>query len=150
MFKRIIGVFLSAVILGLGVAVLNYVPQNQRESDVYYLGEGVYFILTLWVYLLFYLVVVVPSSWIIDKCRKRFKRTTITNQYLIGVALYSLAGLFLGTAYYLLMVATQNHLNNFIETLAFWVIALFLYFQVLWVLERGFLEKIIRREKSVL
>lgn len=141
LLKRILAVIVSASILALAVSALNYVPQNQRESDVYYLGIVVYFISTIWVYLLFYMVVGVPSSWIIDKYRKQYKEKTNVNQYFMEVSLYSLVGLFLGTAYYLLMGSKQAYLYNFIETIGFWVVALLLYFQALWILERGHLAK---------
>ncbi|MGB6407290.1 MAG: hypothetical protein WBF39_07420, partial [Planococcus donghaensis] len=81
LLKRVLAVIVSASILALAVSALNYVPQNQRESDVYYLGIVVYFISTIWVYLLFYMVVGVPSSWIIDKYRKQYKEKTNVNQY---------------------------------------------------------------------
>ncbi|ANU13036.1 hypothetical protein BBI08_03890 [Planococcus halocryophilus] len=144
MLKRILAVIVSASILALAVSVLNYVPQNQRESDVYYLGIVVYFLSTIWVYLLFYLVIGVPSSWVIDNYRQQYKEKTNVYQYFIGVALYSLVGLFFGTAYYFILGSKQAYLYNFIETLGFWAIALFLYFQALWVLERGYLAKYVK------
>ncbi|EMF47830.1 hypothetical protein B481_0364 [Planococcus halocryophilus Or1] len=42
------------------------------------------------------------------------------------------------------MGSKQAYLYNFIETLGFWAIALFLYFQALWVLERGYLAKYVK------
>ncbi|MEK6189425.1 MAG: hypothetical protein N2A99_00330 [Carnobacterium alterfunditum] len=141
MLKRILAGIVSASIMALAVSALNYVSQNQRESDVYYLGLVVYFLSTIWVYLLFYLVVVVPSSWGIDKYRRQYKEKTNFHQYFIGTALYSLVGLVVETAYHFFMESKQAYLYNIFETVGFWAVALLLYFQALWVLERGFLVK---------
>ncbi|WP_039863511.1 hypothetical protein [Planococcus donghaensis] len=141
MLKRILAVIVSASIAALAVSAINYVSQNQRESDVYYLGIVVYFLSTIWVYLLFYLVIGVPSSWGIDKYRQKYKEKTNIYQYFMGVALYFIVGLFFGTTYYFLMSAKQAYLYNIFETLGSWGVAFLIYFQVMWVLEKGFLEK---------
>lgn len=142
MLKRLLAVIVSAIILSLGVSLIDYIPQAQRDPNVYYMGIVEKFIFAVYIYLIFFVVVGLFSSWLIDKCRKLFEKRTVAFQYFIGVIFYSLMGLILGTVYHFVSGTIHFNLDSFIQTLGFWFIPSFFYFNVLWVIERKFSRKI--------
>lgn len=141
MLKRFLAVIISTIIVSLGLSLINYVPQGQREPDVYYFGIGEYFLFAAYIFFIFYVVIGLPFSWLMDKYRKRFRTKSALIQYFIGALLYSLVGLFLGTVYHFVSGTSQFNLDIFMQTLGFWFAAAFCYFQVLWVFERRILRK---------
>ncbi|ANU23366.1 hypothetical protein [Planococcus donghaensis] len=141
MLKRFLAVIISTIIVSLGISLLNYVPLGQRESDVYYFGIGEYFLFASYIFFIFYVVIGLPISWLLDKYRKRLRTKPVVIQYCIGVLVYSLMGLLLGTVYHFALGSIQFNLNIFIETLGYWFTAAFCYFHVLWIFERRTIKK---------
>lgn len=136
MLKRILAVVVSSIIFALGVSLISFVPEEQREPDVYYMGISESFILIGYIVLIFYTVVGIPVSWIIDKWRGRFSDHSIIKRYFAGMVLYSLAGILGGAIYYSTVGYIQFFLDIFFETLAYWIVASILFFNVLWIFER--------------
>lgn len=149
MLKRLLAVIISSIILTLGISLTSYIPEAQRDPKVYYMGVSEIFIFTIWFSLIFYTVIGMPASWMIDKCRKRFIIDSVFKRYLKGMALYSLAGIIFGAVFYSTVGYIQFFLDIFLETIAFCFAASILYFHVLWVLEeRFFTNTRIKKEKA--
>ena len=141
MLKRFLAVIISTIIVSLGLSLINYVPQGQRDPDVYYFGMWGYFLFASYIFFIFYVVIGLPFSWLMDKYRKRFRTKSILIQYFIGTVLYSLMGLLLGTVYHFVSGTSQFNLYTFMQTLGLWFTAAFCYFHVLWAFERRILGK---------
>lgn len=139
MLKRLLAVIISTIIVSLGLSLINYVPLGQRDPDVYYFGIGEYFLFASYIFFIYYIVIGLPFSWLIDKYRKRFRTKPILIRYFIGTVLYSLVGLLLGTVYHFVSGTNQFNLYIFMQTLGFWFITAFCYFHVLWAFERRIL-----------
>lgn len=140
MIKKLVAVVISVLILSLGLSLIDYTPQEQRDPDVYYMDRFEIFIFAAYIYLIFFIVIGLPSSLLIDQGRKYFRNKTTISQYLIGTIIYSLWGVFLGALYHFVSGMSQFNLYVFLQTISFWFIGSFVYFHVLWALERDFLR----------
>lgn len=148
MLKRILSVIISSIILAIGFSLINYIPEEQKEPNIYYMGISENFIFTLYFSLVFYTVIGLPVSWLIDKYRKRYNHKNGTKRYLIGMALYSLAGIISGAIIYSTVGFIRFFLDIFLETVALGFVASLLYFHILCLLEKNLFKNTrIKREK---
>lgn len=136
MLKRILALIISSIIFALSLSIFSYIPEEQREPDIYYMGILESFMFIVYVLLIFYTVIGIPVSWLIDKWRKRYSDSSVFKRYIIGIALYSLGGILGGAIYYNTGGSIQFFLDIFLETIAYWLVASILLFNILWVLER--------------
>lgn len=138
MLKRILAVIISTILLALSLSLIGHIPEEQREPDVYYMGISESFMFIGYFLLIFYTVIGLPASWIIDKWRKRYSPQSIIKRYLIGMVLYALVGIIAGAIYYTTVGYIQFYVDIFFETVAYWVVASILYYHILCALERIF------------
>lgn len=150
MLKRILAVIISSITFALSLSLISYIPEEEREPNVYYMGISESFIFIVYILLIFYTVIGIPVSWIMDKWRKRYSNDSIVKRYFVGMILYSLAGILAGAIYYTTVGYIQFFLDLFFETIVYWFVASFLFFHILWVLERKFFTNTsIKREKPL-
>lgn len=127
MLKRILAVIIASILVAGGLSLFSYVPDEQREADIYYGGIAENFGWFLYFLLIFYTVAGLPISWIIDKWRNRYNADSVIKSYLVGLLFYSLAGLVVGE-----VLESMNTLG---------VIASIVYFHLLIVIGKIFSKR---------
>lgn len=53
MLKRVLAIIISVLVLSLGISVIGYIPQEQREPDVGYMERTGIFIFASYIYFIF-------------------------------------------------------------------------------------------------
>ncbi|KAB2487459.1 hypothetical protein [Priestia endophytica] len=99
MAKRFLTAVLSVILFAIIFSCFSFVPSSQREPNVYYFGFLETFIFVIIYAGPIYLIIGVPLSIFIDKLIKKANNTLKWARYFIGLGLYSLAGILVGTLF---------------------------------------------------
>ena len=102
--KRFLTVVLSVILFATFFSWFSYVPNSQREPNVYYFDFVEMFIFVVIYSGPVYFLVGLPLSIFIDKLIEGSKTQTKWGKYFVGLGLYSLVGTIVGLIFTILFV----------------------------------------------
>ncbi|GAA0492376.1 hypothetical protein GCM10008986_18380 [Salinibacillus aidingensis] len=105
--NRVLALAGSVIFFAIAFSIYSYVPESQREPNVYYFGFFETFVFVMIYSGPVYLIAGLPVSLLIDQLLKKIKGRL---PYLPRMTMYSIAGIIIGFLFHIWM--TKNHIGS--------------------------------------
>ncbi|WP_153721808.1 hypothetical protein [Sporosarcina cascadiensis] len=134
--KRFTAAVLAAIVFAIIYSSISYIPDSQREANVYYFGFFETFAFVLLYSGPVFLVIGIPVSILIDNIIERTTLHSAKVRYLKKMVVYSVTGLLAGTAFIFVLMPVYHPASIIFSYALMGFVAANIYYHLLLVMNK--------------